>query len=133
MARDYFPRAEFQKLGFSEPAIRVLEKIANFADLVSQTAIIDDDLTTIALLAISTEARVDALEAAGPYVEQDVGLAWAAATGTASRATYATFAGQTISVVPTTAEVQAIDDHVVALSQRVKALVDDLKGNGALT
>ncbi len=133
MARSYFPRAEFQKLGFSEPAIRVLEKIAGFADLVTQTDGINEDLTDVVLLAITTEIRVDALEAAGPYVEQDVGPAWAAATGTAARSTFATFTGQMITNPPTQVEVQAIDDHVVILSQRLKALVDDLKGNGALT
>lgn len=67
------------------------------------------------------------------YVMQDVGAAWAAPTGTAARTTFATFAGQTISNPPTQAEVQAIDDHVKLLSERVKALVDDLQANGTLT
>lgn len=69
----------------------------------------------------------------GGYVPADYGSLWTAATGTASRATFATFAGQTISASPTQAEVQAIDDHVKILSQRMKALIDDLKANGALT
>jgi hypothetical protein len=51
---------------------------------------------------------------------------WGAPTGTAARTTFATFAGQTISAVPTQAEVQNIDDHVKILSQRLKALIDDL-------
>lgn len=51
---------------------------------------------------------------------------WATATGTANRTTFATYAGQTVSATPTQAEVQAIDDHVKILSQRLKALIDDL-------
>lgn len=67
------------------------------------------------------------------YVRQDVGATWTVATGTASRATFATYAGQTVSNPPTQAEVQAIDDHVKVLSQRMKALIDDLTANGALS
>lgn len=66
------------------------------------------------------------------YVQQDQGSAWTAATGTASRATFATHGGQAITNPPTQAEVQAIGDHLVILSQRLKALIDDLTGNGAL-
>lgn len=66
-------------------------------------------------------------------VLQSSGPAWTLATGTASRATFATFAGQVIGAAYTQAQVQAIDDHVVILSQRMKALIDDLKANGALT
>ncbi|HEU4804269.1 MAG TPA: hypothetical protein VFS91_00415 [Nitrobacter sp.] len=33
---DYFPRQEFQRLGFSEVAIRALEKIANLADTIER-------------------------------------------------------------------------------------------------
>lgn len=60
---------------------------------------------------------------------------WVTATGTAARTTFATFAGQTITNPPTQAEVQAIDDHVKILSQRLKALIDDLHataGHGLL-
>ena len=53
---------------------------------------------------------------------------WATATGTATRTTYATYAGQTVSNPPTQTEVQNIDDHVKILSQRLKALIDDLHG-----
>lgn len=90
----------------------------------------------IAAQADATQAIADALAAAttaATAVQQDQGPAWAAATGTAARTTFATYAGQTVSNPPTQAEMQAIDDHVKLLSQRMKALVDDLKGNGALT
>lgn len=75
----------------------------------------------------------DALTLAGSAVQQDVGPAWAAATGTATRSTFASYAGQAVSNPPTQAEVQAIDNHLVIISQRFKALLDDLKANGALT
>ena len=75
----------------------------------------------------------DALTLAGSAVQQDVGPAWAAATGIAARSTFASYSGQAVSNPPTQAEVQAIDNHLVILSQRFKALIDDLKANGALT
>lgn len=53
---------------------------------------------------------------------------WGTATGTAARTTYATYASPTISNPPTQAEVQALADHVQILSQRLKALIDDLHG-----
>lgn len=87
-----------------------------------------------ALAATAAQSTADdAASLAATSVQQDVGPAWAAATGTASRATFTTYAGQTVSNPPTQAEVQAIDDHVKALSERMKALIDDLQGNGALT
>lgn len=67
------------------------------------------------------------------YVMQDQTSAWAFPTGTASRAAFASYAGQAISNPPTQAEVQAIDDHLVILSQRLNALVTDLRNIGALT
>ena len=57
---------------------------------------------------------------------------WGAPTGTATRTTYATFAGQTITNPPTQAEVQAIDNAVVILSERLKALIDDLTTHGLI-
>lgn len=77
--------------------------------------------------------RAVASPTTGGYVPVDYGAAWTAATGTAARSTFATFPGQSISASPTQAEVQAIDNHVKILSQRLKALIDDLKANGALT
>lgn len=77
---------------------------------------------------VPTRADADAR-----YVLQDVGPAWTAATGTATRTAYASYAGQTVSAVPTQAEVQAIDDAVKAMSQAVVAVITDLKANGCLT
>lgn len=147
MPRDFPIRIDLAKLGLPERTIRVLEKAALIVDAIEritgtetdldtvndQIDQIDEDLEDAALSLISLDVRLDDLEDDAPYVSQDVGAAWAAATGTASRATFATFAGQTITNPPTQAEVEAIDDHVVILSQRLKALIDDLKANGALT
>lgn len=131
--RDFQIRSDLKHLAIPERTLRVLEKVAYVASLLTGQDSLDEDLTNTALLAVLTEARVDALEAAGPYVEQDVGAAFADPTGTVSRSTFATYAGQTISNPPTQAEVQAIDDHVKLLSQRVAAVILDLRTNGALT
>ena len=74
-----------------------------------------------------------ALALANTAVQQNVGSAWAPTSGTDSRGLFTTYVGQTISNPPTQAEVQGIDNHVVALSQHMKALIDDLSANGALT
>ena len=50
-----------------------------------------------------------------------------------SRTALASYAGQTVSNPPTQAEVQAIDDAVRDMSQRVVALINDMKANGVLT
>lgn len=52
---------------------------------------------------------------------------WASPTGTAARTTFATYTAPTVSASYSQAEVQAIADHVQILSQRLKALIDDLK------
>lgn len=53
--------------------------------------------------------------------------AYGAPTGTVARAAFATYGGQAISNPPTQAEVQAIDDAVVILSQTLGALITDLR------
>lgn len=57
---------------------------------------------------------------------------WTAATGTAARGTFATYTSPTISNPPTQAEVQAIADAVQVLSQRMKAVIDDLITHGLI-
>ncbi len=52
---------------------------------------------------------------------------WGTPTSTLARTTFATYAGQTITNPPTQTEVQNIDDHVKILSQRLAALISDLK------
>jgi Tfp pilus assembly PilM family ATPase len=67
------------------------------------------------------------------YVQKDQTAAWGTPTGTLTRTTFATYAGQTISAVPTQAEVQAIDDHVKVISERLAALISDLRAADVLT
>lgn len=58
---------------------------------------------------------------------------WGTPTGTATRTTFASASGQTISATPTQTEVQNIDDHLVILSERLMALITDLKSKGYLS
>ena len=51
---------------------------------------------------------------------------WGTPSSTLARTTFATYAGQVISNPPTQAEVQAIDDELVIVSQRLGALITDL-------
>lgn len=50
---------------------------------------------------------------------------WGAASGTLSRATYASYAGQVVSNPPTQAEMQILDDAVKLLSRTVAAMLTD--------
>ena len=84
--------------------------------------------------AATAQATADAAQAlAATAVQQDVGLPWIDATGTASRALYTSYAGQTVSAAYVQAEAQVTDNAVKALSQGFVALVNDLKANGVLT
>jgi len=51
---------------------------------------------------------------------------WGTPSSTLARTTFATYAGQAISNPPTQAEVQAIDDALVIVSQRLGAIITDL-------
>jgi hypothetical protein len=57
---------------------------------------------------------------------------WTAATGTAAKGAYATYAGQTVSALYVQAEAQATDNAVKAISQRFKALEDDMRTAGII-
>lgn len=147
MARDFFIRPDLLALGVPDRTIRVLEKAANLVDIIETQAAQTDQLTAIdgavdaleeaaedaALSLTSLDARIDAFEVLGPLVEQDVGAAWSAATGTEARTALASYAGQVISNPPTQVEVQALDDAVKAISQHLVAFINDAKANGVLT
>ena len=94
--------------------------IADIAAAQSAITVIQDDVTGL---------QTTVLDA----VLKDQTAAWATPTGTFDRTTFASYAGQTVSAVPTQSEVQAIDDAVKANSQRLAALISDLRGNGVLT
>lgn len=57
---------------------------------------------------------------------------WGSPTGTAARTTFATYTAPDISASYTEAEIQALADHVEILSQRLKALLDDLATHGVI-
>lgn len=110
--------------------------VADIAAAQSGISAIQSDLTGVALQSSldATNADVAAIETALPtFVVRDQTAAWGTPTGTFARTTFASYAGQTISASPTQAEVQAIDDAVKAVSQRLAALISDLRGNDVLT
>lgn len=147
MARDFHIRLDLQQLGLPERTIRVLEKAALLVQLIEDQAALTSEVAAIDLAVdalaeenedqnlslTSLDARIDAFEVLAPFVRQDQTAAWADATGTLARTTFATFAGQTITNPPTQAEVEAIDDHLVIISQRLAALINDLRAISALT
>lgn len=57
----------------------------------------------------------------------NVQTGWGTPSSTLARTTFATYAGAVISNPPTQAEVQAINDALVIVSQRLGALITDLK------
>ena len=90
--------------------------------------------TTIATL---TSAAVNlasgiVLQASGTQVVTSRRTGWAAMTGTAARGVAAVHAAQTISSPPTQAQVQNIDNSLVIVAQRLKALIDDLTTHGLI-
>jgi len=135
----YFPRAEFRKV-FSEPAVKVLEQLVDLADTINRVGGVEAAVDTIneeqedQNLSLTTlDARIDVFEALDPFVRQDQGAAWSAATGTEARTALASYVGQTISAIPTQAEVQTLDDAVKAISQHLVAFINDARSNGVLT
>lgn len=86
-----------------------------------------DGTTGIRLAVVANDARLttDSTQSAGVrWVAASTG--WGAASGTLSRAAYASYAGQTVSAAYVQAEAQATDDAVKLLSRTVAALITDL-------
>jgi hypothetical protein len=59
-------------------------------------------------------------------VDKHGSTGWSAATGTASKATFATYTSPVIGGAYSQAQVQAMADHIQILSQHIKALEDGL-------
>jgi hypothetical protein len=138
MARDWFPRNELRdKLGLSEPAVRALEKIAEFieaqADIeAAQTAIAEQgdlidaantDIVAANAAINALDGRIDAYDALAPFVRQNQ----------AARVTFTPYAGQTVSAGYVQAEAQATDDAVKALATVVDTLQTRLDTVNLLT
>lgn len=82
-------------------------------------------LTKLAAAANDARLTTDSAETTGlKWIAASTG--WGAASGTLSRAAYASYAGQTVSAGYVQAEAQATDDAVKLLSQVVAALITDL-------
>ena len=147
MARDFPIRRDLAAIGLPDRAIRVLEKAAQLVDVIEQQAALTTDVEAIntavgalqeadedANITLGTlDSRIDAFEVLAPFVRQDQTTAWVDATGTLSRATFATYTAPVISNPPTQAEVQALANAVAAHSQRLAALINDLRAISALT
>lgn len=112
----------------AQAAAGTAQGTANGAQTTASTAVDAAAAAQATADAALTQAQADLR-----YVLGSVGPSFAAMTGTASRATFATYAAPTISNPPTQAEVQAIADAVQTISQHLKALIDDLLANKALT
>lgn len=83
-------------------------------------------LTKLAVAANDARLATDSTQTTGLiWIAASTG--WGAASGTLSRAAYAAYAGQTVSVAYVQAEAQATDDAVKLLSQTVAALLTDLR------
>lgn len=123
MARLFLDERNLRESGVSEQNIRTMRVLTAFVEeqqaleaaqaaIATQGDAIDAANTSITAAndAInSLDGRVDTLEAAGPYVEQDQAAAPA-------------FTGQTITNPPTQAEVQAIDDALALLITRLQTV-----------
>lgn len=72
------------------------------------------------------------IEVNGTQVVTSRRTGWGAMTGTAARTAGAVHASQTISSPPTQTQVQNIDNSLVIVAQRLKALIDDLNAHGLI-
>lgn len=143
----FFSDQECRDVGFSEPMIRTLKQLADFVDAINRISDAEEaaaaqqeavdalqEAQEDANVTLGTlDTRVDAIEILQPFVRQDQGAAWTAASGTESRAAYASYAAAVISNPPTQAEVQAVANALQAASQALVALITDGKANGVLT
>jgi len=115
---------------FAEQIETQLDAInGNAADILA----IGGDLSAVDVSLASLDARIDAYDALAPFVREDQTPAWADPTGTLARTTFAAASSFTVSATPTQAEVQAIADHLVLVSQRLAAVLTDLRANNVLT
>lgn len=114
--------------------------ISNFNDGIyafGATAVLDiSGTTTIAQLGTPIPANSNLITGGtdgqltskliSEYLSTDNTSVYGLPTSTLARTTFATYAGQTISNPPTQAEVQALDNAVVIVSQRLGAVITDL-------
>ncbi len=106
---------------------------ADLATTVADLAATQAEVVTVQGQITTLDGQVVAIQSGGPYVVQNVGANWTNPTGTADRSTYATYVAPVMGISYSQADVQALANAVSVIHQRVKAVIDDLKTNGALT
>lgn len=99
-------------------------QIVNFANAVIHLQ--SNPFAAEAVLGVNASSEAEAFDL-NTFVSDANTQLYGAATGTVARTAFATYAGQAISNPPTQAEVQALDDAVVIVSQRLGALINDLR------
>ena len=118
-------------------ALTQAELAATQADLTATQATLTtavDDIAAAQAAIVTVQDDVTGLQTSIlDAVLKDQTTAWATPSGTFTRTTFAAYAGQTVDAAYTQAEVQTIDDTVKGLSERLAALISDLRGNGVLT
>lgn len=138
MAKLYLDERRLREIGFDEPMIVTFRTLTDFVNTQNELAAAQADIATaqadlttqegqltaaeasietLTAESNSQDARLDALEAAGPYVVE----------GQEAAPSYSTFAGQTITDPPTQAEVQAIDDGLAAASTALDSVITKLQ------
>lgn len=83
--KEHFPRQEFQRLGFSEPAIRLLERLADIKEIGTRAASMEAAINKLVKkLPIDAKEAVDAATAAAGALMNDIApvIVNAAHTGT---------------------------------------------------
>lgn len=87
-----------------------------------------NDTTPFLVVTVSTATTTPVIN-----VAPSPATGWGTPSSTLARTTFTTYAGQTVSAAYVQAEVQAIDDHIKILSQRLGALITDLLTKGLLS
>ncbi len=78
MGRQYFPRQEFQRLGFSEVAIRILEQLAELANTIERVGTTEEGLVDVNEGLEDAQLSLDSLDARLDVVESGLTAANAA-------------------------------------------------------
>lgn len=111
---------------FNNESIQIENSVVNFNAL---TILQDNGVTVPASSVLTTSATAGQFNSLliSTFLSNSNTQVYGNPSGTLARTTFASYAGQNISNPPTEAEVQALDDAVVIVSQRLAALITDLR------